>query len=120
MSPRTLVSRLARSRAEEICDRRRFSSVRGWGSSSRGRARLVDFRAEAEDSESSRRVSWARRAERWGVRASVHLDGCSRWGHQTYSLENVFQLGFGARLFFGGFGGDVGHGGILGVAVEEG
>lgn len=81
---------------------------------------MVDFRAEAEDSESSRRVSWARRAERWGVRASVHLDGCSRWGHQTYSLENVFQLGFGARLFFGGFGGDVGHGGILGVAVEEG
>lgn len=64
MSLRTFERRLARSRAVEMLFRNRVSSVRCCVSISRCRARLVDFRAEVVASESRRRWSCARRADR--------------------------------------------------------
>jgi len=72
MSERTLERRLARSRAVEICDFKRESSVRCCERISRWRARLVDLRAEVVGSESRIRESWPIRAERW-VSVSVGL-----------------------------------------------
>lgn len=67
MSRRTLERRFARSRAVEIWDFRRESSVRCWVRISRWRDRLVDLRAEGAGSESRRRESWVKRVERWRV-----------------------------------------------------
>jgi hypothetical protein len=64
MSERTLERRFARSRAVDICDFKRESSVRCCERISRWRARLVDLRAEVVGSESRMRDSWPIRAER--------------------------------------------------------
>lgn len=37
----------------------------------------------------------------------------------TYSFEEVFQLRFKSELFFGGARWWLGHGGILGICMEE-
>jgi hypothetical protein len=72
--------------------------------------------AEAVGSESSWRESWEMRADR--CQASVEW----RWMgvELDYPLEYVLELCFCSLFILVGFGGDVAHGGILGIGVEQG
>ena len=108
MSERTLESRFARSRAVEICDFKRESSVRCCERISRCRARLVDLRAEVVASESRMRESWPIRAERWvsvSVGRLVRVIALTRltFSSISFSCSSVFcssSLGLGSTSDF--------------------
>jgi len=69
MSDLTFDNRLARSRACAICDFILVSSVRCCVRISLCRARLVDFSADCEGSESKSRESCPNKVERYNVSA---------------------------------------------------
>jgi hypothetical protein len=108
MSERTLERRFARSRAVEICDFKRESSVRCCERISRCRARLVDLRAEVVGSESRMRESWPMRAERWVSVSVGFLVGGSQliwltFSSISFSCSSVFcssSLGLGSTSDF--------------------
>jgi hypothetical protein len=104
MSERTLERRFARSRAVEICDFKRESSVRCCERISRCRAKFVDLRAEVVASESRMRESWPIRAERWvsvSVEYLVRTIALARltFSSISFSCSSVFcssSLGLGS------------------------
>ena len=118
MSERTLERRFARSRAVDICDFKRESSVRCCERISRWRARLVDLRAEVVGSESRMRDSWPIRAERW-MSVSVGYFVEDGLVGVAYLFEYLIQLLLSLLFLFAGFRVDVCFCGKSGICMEQ-